>query len=185
MNSGNRFGFKDQAIAQVTPKLILPDQKLDLRGHWIIEHYRNGKLLDEYLIHNDVVNVGKDDLLNKYFRNGTNPAAWYLMLIDSSGFTAFAAGDTMSSHTGWNEFTSYSEGTRVAWGPDAAASQALTNSTRATFTITGSGTIKGVGVTTSSTKGGTAGTLWATAAFTTAPPVENGDELKATYNLSC
>lgn len=184
MKAGQKLKFKDQGLFSVERKLIVPDQSLQFDGRWHVEHWRGGKIISEHFIHNDVTNAGKNDLFDKYFRNGTTAAAWYIGLIDSSGFTAFAAGDTMSSHSGWNEFTTYDEATRVAWGPDAAASQAITNSTKATFNIAGSGTIKGILVVTVSTKGGTTGILWSTAAFTTPPPVADDDQLKVTYNLS-
>ena len=91
----------------------------------------------------------------------------------------------MSSHAGWNEFTSYTEGNRVAWGPGSASSQSVTNSTPATFNINGSGTVKGVFIVSNNTKSGTAGTLWATALFGADVPVTSGDQLKITYTVSC
>lgn len=156
------------------------------KGRYKIEHRNSkGQLLGTYILDNDIVNVGKDDILNKYFRNGTPPSAWYIGLLDNSGFTALSAADTIASHAGWNEYTNYSQSTRVAWGPDAASSQAVTNSTAAQFDITGSGTLKGIFVVSNSTKGGTSGTLWSTAAFPSTVPVSNGDQLKITYSLSC
>jgi hypothetical protein len=95
-----------------------------------------------------------------------------------------AASDTMGSHAGWTEFTSYSQANRVAWGPGAAGSQSITNGTPATFDITGSGTVKGIFVANQNTKGGTTGTLWATALFPSDVPVVNTDQLKVTYTVN-
>lgn len=145
---------------------------------------KDGRLKWKDTFHNDVVTVGKNKLFDVGFRNQTQITAWYFGLVDNSGFTAFAAADTISSHTGWNEFTSYSDSTRIAWSPDAAASGSITNSTAATFSINGSGTLKGLFLVSENTKGGTSGTLWGTAAFSTTQPVSNGDSFKVTYTIS-
>lgn len=161
--------------------------QLTLRGEYIkVEVVDvNGKV--KYVqegFHNDITNAGKNALLDSFFRNQSPPATWYFGLVDNSGFTAFAAGDTMSSHAGWTEFTTYSDSTRVAWTTVTAASQSITNTSVSTFNINGSGTVKGVFVTSVSTKAGTTGTLWSTAAFTSAVPVSNGDQLKITYTVN-
>lgn len=163
-----------------------PFVNLGLKGKYRLEIFRAGMLLKALEGPNGITNAGKDSILDVYFSDATQIAAasWYIGLIDSSGFTSLAAGDTMSSHSGWNEFTSYSEGTRVAWGPGNPSSQSITNSTAATFNINGSGTVKGVFVVSNSTKGGTTGTLWATATFSADVPVTNGDQLKVTYTVS-
>jgi hypothetical protein len=137
-------------------------------------------------IRNGITNGGKDDILDVYFSDGSQTAAssWYIGLIDNSGYSTVAAADTMSSHAGWNEFTTYSEANRVAWGPGAPSSQSISNATPATFNINGSGTVKGVFVVTNNTKSGTSGTLWATALFSADVPVSNGDQLKITYTVS-
>jgi hypothetical protein len=161
--------------------------KIKPRGRFQIEHRdKNGKLLGKYDIPNGITNGGKDDLLDVYFSDGSQTAAanWYIGLIDNSGYTGVAAADTMSSHSGWNEFTSYSEANRVAWGPGAPSSQSITNASPATFNINGSGTVKGVFVVNNNTKSGSTGTLWATALFSADVPVSNGDQLKVTYTVS-
>lgn len=138
---------------------------------------------------NLVVNQGKNDFLNVYFASGTQTAtaSWFMGLISDVGFTGIVAGDTIASHGGWAEFTSYSESTRVAWGQAGPATgvTTITNASPATFNITGSGTLKGGFIVTNSTKGGTTGKLWAAALFASAVPVNNGDQMKVTYNLSC
>jgi hypothetical protein len=139
-----------------------------------------------YQVHNDITNEGKNTIFDVMFHDGTQIASssWYLGLISNSGYSALAAGDTMSSHSGWTEFTAYTQSTRVAWGPGAAASQSTTNASPATFDINASGTVKGIFVTSNSTKSGTTGKLWATGLFTADVPVSNGDQLKVTYTVS-
>lgn len=161
--------------------------KLSLKGRLKVEHYdKDGNYIDTYNINNDITNAGKNSIFDVYFSDGTQIAAsaWVLGLISLSGYSALAAADTMASHGGWTEFTGYSEGTRPAWGPGDPASQSITNGTPVTFSINASGTVKGIFVTSQNTKGGTTGTLWATALFSGDVPVTNGDQLKVTYTVS-
>jgi hypothetical protein len=161
--------------------------RVDPRGRFAVEHYdKNGKLIGIYDVPNGITNEGKDLLLDVMFNDTSQIAnnSWFIGLIDLSGFSTLADADTMSSHAGWNEFTSYTEANRVAWGSGAASSQSTTNASPATFNINGSGTVKGVFVPTNSTKSGTSGTLWATALFAADVPVSNGDQLKVTYTVS-
>lgn len=157
------------------------------QGSFRIKHYRDGKEIGVYDVKNLVVNQGKNDILGVYFNSGTQTtsSSWYMGLISSSGYSAIAAGDTASSHAGWNEWTGYSESNRQAWGQGTPASQSITNASPATFTINATGTVKGAFIITNNTKGGTSGILWAAALFTADVPVNNGDQLKVTYTLSC
>ena len=156
------------------------------KGRFVLEHVRRDKVIAQYDIPNGIVNAGKNDILDVYFSDATPTAStsWYIGLVDSSGYTALNDADTMSSHSGWNEFTSYSEANRVAWGPGTPSGQSITNSSPATFNISGSGTLKGIFVVTNNTKSGTSGTLWATALFSADVPVSNGDQLRVTYTVS-
>lgn len=163
------------------------DDKLDVKGWFIVEHLdKDGKLIKKYEFPNDIVNVGKNDLLDVYFSDATQTAAsgWVIGLISNSSYSALAAGDTMASHGGWTEFTGYSQSTRVAWGPGNPSSQSITNGTAATFDINATGTVKGIFVANQNTKGGTSGTLWATALFGADVPVTSGDQLKVTYTVN-
>jgi hypothetical protein len=157
------------------------------RGWFNVEVFdKEGRIKGCYSFPNGITNEGKDKILDDMFNDGTQTAnnSWFIGLIDSSGYTGLADSDTMSSHAGWNEFTTYSEANRVAWGSGAAASQSTTNASPATFNVNGSGTVNGVFVTTNNTKSGTSGTLWATALFSAAVPVSNGDQLRITYTVS-
>jgi hypothetical protein len=170
----------------VMPMHFLDGCKLDLRGHYVADHYRGGVFLARYVIKNDITNEGKNTLFDVMFNTATQIAnnSWFIGLISNSGYSALAATDTMSSHAGWTEFTTYTQANRVAWGSGAAASQSVTNSTPATFNINASGTIKGIFITSNNTKSGTSGKLWSTALFSADVPVVNGDEIKITYTLS-
>lgn len=155
-----------------------------IQGHYDIEHWRAGKLLKKFDWHNDITNEGKNKIFDVMF-NGTTPiTTWYIGLISNSGYSALAAGDTMASHTGWTEFTGYSQANRVTWTSGAASAQSITNGTAATFDMTGTGTVKGIFVVANNTKGGTTGTLWATGLFQADLPVVSSDQIKVTYTLN-
>lgn len=182
----NKFVLENKASAQMIRNRSCFDKLFQLGNPVKVELYRQGELAEIIETFNDITNVGKNYILDVMFNGGTQIAnnSWFIGLISNSSYTGVAAGDTMASHSGWTEFTTYSQSTRVAWGSGAASGQATTNATAATFDITSSGTVKGVFVNSVSTKSGTTGTLWATALFAADVPVSNGDQLKITYTVS-
>lgn len=179
------FKMFDKAVSAMTRKRPTA-QTFKMNGRHYVEHRRNGLLLATYDVFNDITNEGKNTIFDVMFSDLTQVAAasWYIGLISLSGYSALAAADVMSSHAGWTEFTTYSQANRVAWGPGNPASQSITNGTPATFDITGSGTVKGIFVTSQNTKGGTTGYLWSTALFSADVPVVNADQLKITYTIN-
>ncbi|TXH13943.1 MAG: hypothetical protein E6R03_10395 [Hyphomicrobiaceae bacterium] len=135
---------------------------------------------------NGITTAGINNLFNVYFGATSKASAWYLGLIASSGYSALSAADTISSHAGWTEETSnYSQTNRPTWTPASASGGSVSNSSSVDFTFTGSVTVKGVFVVNENTKGGTTGTLWATALFTSGDQaLVNGQTLKVTYICS-
>ena len=165
-----------------------PVQKFPIVGSWQVEHYGpGGALKGVYDVRNAITNQGKEYILNAGFNGGTQVAAngWFLGLIDNgAGSVTLAPGDKLGSHAGWNEFTGYS-GSRPAWGQGSATgTQACTNATPASFSITASGTLYGLIVCSVATGGTNTDVLWSTAPFTTPVPVGSGDIMKATYTLA-
>jgi hypothetical protein len=153
---------------------------MKISGKFHVQHIRNGEIIAEFDIPNGATLVGKNLLLNNGFRAGTGPS-WYIGLINGTSAT-LAEADTMASHAGWTENTSYDESARQTWSPDEATNKILTNSTPAVFTMSATGNVYGLFVTTNSTKGGTTGTLWATAAFASPRAVADNDVLNVTYS---
>lgn len=136
---------------------------------------------------NGITDVGLNKILDDMFDGGSaaSPSGtWYVGLIDNAGFSALAAADTMASHSGWSESTDYTESNRVTWGVGAASSRSVTNATTVDFSINATVTINGIFVVDNNTKGGTTGTLWATASFSSPVSATNGDTLKVTYTVS-
>lgn len=123
-----------------------------------------GEVVEEFEIANAATTVGENSLLNVGFRGTTQITAWYVGLINGSGFGSVSSADTMASHSGWTEYTGYSESVRQTWSPGAAASGSIVNTTAMTFTNGGSpATIQGMFLASSATKSETASVLYSTA----------------------
>lgn len=142
-----------------------------------------GESLRKWYIPNGVTTVGINDFLDIYFRNGSPSATWHMGLIDNSGFTALASGDTMASHSGWTENQDYDEATRPAWSPGAASGGVVENSSAVDFTMNSVVTIKGLFIVDENTKGGTSGILWSTGLLPVPQEVQSGSVLRGYYSL--
>ena len=153
-------------------------------------HDAQGNLKWEDAAPNLVVNVGLQDMNAKYFTGSAYTAAWYLGVYGSGATNSPAAGDTMSSHAGWTEVTAYSQATRPActFGtPTTANPSVATNSASpASFSINATTTVGGAFLTSNNTKGGSTGTLYSAADFSSPGDrsVVSGDTLSVTYTLS-
>lgn len=149
----------------------------------------DGNIKWEHTEDNLVVNVGLQDMNDKYFTGSSYSATWYLGLITGPGVTTSAT-DTMSSHAGWTEFTGYSNSTRPACSFGSATSanpSVISNSgSTAVYTINATGTVGGAFLTSNSTKSGTTGILFSEKAFSSPGDrsVVNGDTLTVTYTFS-
>jgi len=156
-----------------------------LRGHFSIQHFRKGKLLDTYEIDNGIVTVGFNKLLDIMFNAAIQINMWYMGLIDNVGFTGLATTDIMGAHAGWTELITYTQANRPALNTGTLASaQTLVASSVTIFTINSTQNVKGVFIVNDNTKAGTAGLLWCTALLDSVKPVANGDSFKILYTLS-
>jgi hypothetical protein len=127
----------------------------------------DGSIAREAIVPNGITNGGKDTVLDIVFNAVATIPNWYVGLIDTVGYTGVDPDDTMSSHSGWNEYQGYSEISRELWNTEPPEDQSIINSTTnfIQFTIPGTAVLKGLFVVSDSTKGGTAGILWSTALF--------------------
>lgn len=160
-------------------------EKARLKGQFQIEHRNSaGELVGTYDIPNGIVDEGLNHILETQFNGGTPITAWYIGLINNASYSALANADVMNSHAGWIETAVYGEATRPEWTAGTATGRAITNSAVVDFSINATITIKGIFITSSSTKSGTTGVLWSTAAFASNVTANNGDTLKVTYTVS-
>lgn len=146
-----------------------------------IDKYGKLKWSDD--IHNTVVNVGLQHILDILFASDTQIATWYVGLTD--GTPTISAADTMASHAGWAEVVAYSQATRQEF-VDVRSAQSVSNTASpASFSINGSATIGGAFITSDSTKSGTTGILLCAAVRTGGDrTVESGDTINVTYTFS-
>jgi hypothetical protein len=159
------------------------ESKFLVGGEFYIECYdKNGNFKWADIAKNAVVNEGLNHLLDVELHAVTKVGTWYIGLISITGWSAFAAGDTLASHAGWTEGAGYT-GTRKEWTEGAASGQVITNASSVDFAMTGTDTIKGAFL--CSVTSGTSGVLFCEALFTGGDQgVGNGDTLKVTYSVT-
>lgn len=137
---------------------------------------------------NLVVNSGLKLMNDTFFAGSTYTAAWYLGLVTGpASSTVFAAADTMASHGGWTEDTTYSNATRPAatFGSATLADPSVIATTATSFAINGTTTVAGAFLTTNNTKGGTTGTLFSASDFVGGDRLlQSGDTLNVTYTFT-
>jgi len=177
---------KARDVAKGRIKTKTPKGKICLRGHVKVRAFdKEGNLKWEDEDDNLVVNEGLNHLLDVTLSGATPITTWYIGLINGASPT-LAAADTMSSHSGWTPNQNYSESVRQTWTEAGVSSQSISNTASpATFSINvNSQTIGGVFLTSSNTKGGTAGSLYAEFAFGTAKALDSGESIEVTYTFT-
>jgi hypothetical protein len=137
---------------------------------------------------NLVVNSGLKLMNDTFFAGTTYTAVWYLGLIAGPGSsTTFNQADTMASHLGWTEDTTYANANRptVTFGSATLADPSVIATTATSFSINGATTVAGAFLTTDNTKGGTTGTLFSASDFTGGDRIlASGDTLNVTYTFT-
>lgn len=169
----------------VRPKVQLievPKPSFGIGGYFDCEIWTpEGELQWRECVKNGVTDEGLNHVLNVELGATSKVSTWYMGLVIAT--PTFAAADTLASHAGWTEFTSYS-GNRVSWTASAGISTAksIGNSTSLTFTCSASGTLAGAFL--CSVASGTSGILWATGSFSSNQSVVNGTAFKASYTCT-
>jgi len=186
--------FRERAVCRLAADRGAAEM-LNLRGVFHVEHWRDGRKINEFDAPNLITNEGKNRILDVMFHGVTPHNPWYIGLIDGAGTPTPAVGDTYAninqSGNAWTEFSAYDEATRGEWTEGAAAGQAVTNASPVVFTVSATGSVYGLFLcagTNAATKNDyTAGSghcLWNAVAFTTGTvPVVDGDQLKITYTV--
>jgi hypothetical protein len=139
---------------------------------------------------NLVVNVGLQYMCGTALTSVAQITTWYIGLYGAGASNTPAASDTMSSHIGWTEVTPYSNATRpactFATATTANPSVATNSASPASYTINATSTVGGAFLVSNNTKGGSTGTLFSAADFSSPGDrsVVSGDTLTVTYTLS-
>ncbi len=162
---------------------------MGLRGKYRVERYVGDKHLGGFNLSNAISDSGTNYFLSAAVTAATQLSSWFIGLINSTGFTAASVANTLASHAGWVELTTYSESARPQWSP-SLGTKLLTNATATTFTFNAAGVVQGFFVASDSTKNGAAGTLLSLATFrnsgdTADEPktVTNGEVWRVTYTI--
>ena len=159
-------------------------------GRFLIECYdKDGLLKWSAEESNLVVNVGLQYMAGTALTTTAQITTWYIGLYGAGASNTPAATDTMASHAGWTEVTPYAGNRPTA--TFAAATNAnpsvVTNSASpASFSINATATVGGAFLTSSSTAGGSTGTLFSAADFQSPGDrsVVSGDTLNVSYTFS-
>lgn len=172
-------------------------------GAYFIECWdKDGNLRWTDRIDNLVTTEGKNAALTHFLKGSSYTASQVLGLIEDTGYTAVAAGNTAANITavgggsptnGWNEAP---VGTCAARGTPSfgtASGGSLATSASVSFSILATDTIKGAfllcrstaGVAPTTTVGNTSGALYSAGLFTGGDrAVQNGDTLNVSYTAS-
>jgi hypothetical protein len=177
VNSGLVAGTKNTEVAKATGRFLMECYDKDGILKWSAEES------------NLVVNVGLQYMAGTALTSTAQITTWYIGLYGAGASNTPAAGDTMSSHLGWNEVTPYS-GARptatFAAATNANPSVVTNTASPASFAITSTQTVGGAFLVSNSTAGGTTGTLFSAADFQSPGDraVVSGDTLNVTYTFS-
>jgi len=193
-------GFGDYSVATLNAN-VNDNENVGIEGHYHVEcRDKDGNLKWTDSFPNLVNAVGKELMLDTLLRtSGTYTTVGPYLGLISGGSPTFAASDTMTSHSGWTEFTNYTVGGSAVRGTATFSASSSTGTTPSnvttcaasaiTYTITGGGgTVGGCFLVTgsgaSSTQSNTSGTLYSAGAFSTAKVTTAGDTVSVTYSTT-
>lgn len=157
---------------------------IGLDGTYMVQHFRNGKLIDEFKCENMVVYQGLNYVLNAAFGHTSPLSGWYAGLFEGN-YTPTSGATAATIAALATECTAYTSATRPQWTSVPSTAQQLTNgASRASFTFNAQKTVYGALLISSNIKAGTAGTLFSVSRFATPKQVDVDDELLVTYVLN-
>jgi len=173
----------DSNIAGVAKRRIDVSGFTGVQGRWTVVAKRDGKVLWEDEIENAVVDTGLNELLGVALTGETQTNTWHILV--TSGAPTPAQADTMASHAGWDEYTGFSDATRIVWQGSRNATAQATNPTAVQYTFNATGTVGGAGLVSTNSLGGSTGTLYAVGVFTGGSKTLNsGDTLDVTATFT-
>ena len=180
---------------------VVGDETVGIAGTYHVEcrdAEGNIKWADQFP--NLVNAIGKQLMLDTLLKGSSYTVVGPFLGLVSGASPTFGTGtDTMTSHSGWTEFTNYTvsgsavRGTAVFGSSTSSGSTpsnvTTSSATAITYTITGAGgTVGGcflvTGTSAVSTQSSTAGTLYSAGAFSTAKVVTAGDTVSVTYSTT-
>lgn len=169
-------------MVQTESGLLVP-AGLKVGGTFLGQIKRDGQIIDEFEMHNLVVNEGLNHLLNVTFNGVTQVGTWYLGLFEGN-YTPVSTLTAATVASSAVECTAYASSTRPEFVEATSTAQSITNSAnRASFVMNASKTVYGAFLVSSNAKNGTGGVLFSATRFSAAKVLENTDELLLTYTF--
>lgn len=163
-------------------------ERVEVHGHFdVVCIGKDGKEKWRDTIENIVTTVGKNDLLDKYFKGS---AYTQTIRMGLKGAGTAVAGDTQASHASWSEVGLANAPTYTGNRPSITMGSASGGSSVApsqAFAITSPGTVAGCFINNggSATIDNTTGVLYSAGDFTGGNKVvANGDTLNVTYTAT-
>jgi len=155
------------------------ESKIKFGGIYRITHAnKDGEIISVDEFKNIVPTEGLGYINNVVF--GGAAASSLFIGLYSNNYTPVAT-DVMGTFlTSASEFTDYS-GSRVQYNPVVAGASVSNTASKAVFTASGNGTVRGAFMSTSSVKNATAGSLISASLFSSAKSLTAGDTLTVEY----
>ena len=193
IQASNTISAKDQVSVGVERQRAA-DNEVKVIGRYQVDHVRDGKVIHSE-VGNTVTTQGKRYLLDAALDNSaggfTEKTTWYVALVSTNTAAAatyvydtFLDGATVPA----TEFVSYAGGVRPTWNGviDGSAASITNSASRASFAITGSGTLYGACLVSNSTLSDhTAGDwLFSYALFASPIAVVNTDTVNITITIT-
>jgi len=158
--------------------------KVTASGEYHIQIIRDGKIVDEFIEKNIVVDEGLNHMLNVAFNGSPQVTTWYVGIFEGN-YTP-VAGDTAATFpASATECTAYTEAARQEFVEAASTAKSITNgASKASFSMNATKTVYGCFITSASGKSSVLGTLMSAVKFSVAKAVTSGDTVTVTYTMN-
>jgi hypothetical protein len=171
-----------------------------IKGQYIVDHYRRGRLLDRHVINNAIVYDGLNAIINAFIFGTYTSLNWFFGLMDATNSSNNGViTDTMASHPSWQELQVYEPvSDTITVGTDTNVpisgrprwpyvlpiiTPAISNTTNITLPITFEGVMNGIFLCSDYTLGGITGTLFSTGLSPNTIYLYPDDQLVISYTL--
>lgn len=169
-----RFEFTEHGI-------LIPSMNLGWGGVHTLRH--NGRIIAQ--AENLLTTQGRNHILDVVLHAGTQVTTWY-MAPYSNATDPLITWTAANFDSNANEETNYTQASRPEWDETAASAGVITTTARGTITADTGGiaAMNGTGLLSSSTKGGTSGTLLSATRYAAAVALPEGDSYDLGYQAT-
>ena len=166
-----------------TQDTVVHDAMTEAGTGYVLEHIRNGVVIDRMPFHNLVPTEGLTHMASVVFKSGTQVPTWYIGLF-SGDFTPVPSSTAANFPGAATEFQGYAPSTRVEFNEGAVTAGVIDNTAnKAEFSITTAATIYGAFMASAQAKGSVSGVLVSAARFPVPKVVAVDDVLRVTASV--